>query len=121
MYKTSAIILALSSLLLATNALATDASAPAPAPAAAPAGKPPREIMRQKMEERLMEIDTNKDGVISKVEFMTQAEDRFKRMDKNSDGKIDKSERDAMHEQMDQRREHLGSIKEAKPTEKAAQ
>ncbi len=68
-----------------------------------------------------MEIDTNKDGAISKDEFMKQGEERFKRMDKNNDGKIDKSERDAMHDQMEQRREKAAAVMGSKPAEKKAE
>lgn len=44
--------------------------------------------------------DTNGDGVISKDEFLAQAEERFKQMDTNGDGKITKEEGQAAHEGM---------------------
>lgn len=48
----------------------------------------------------MQDSDSNKDGVISRDEFMssnqTHAEQRFAKMDANSDGKIEQAERDAM-------------------------
>jgi Ca2+-binding EF-hand superfamily protein len=48
----------------------------------------------------MMDNDTNKDGAISKDEFMSghqaRADKKFAMMDANKDGKIDQAERDAM-------------------------
>jgi Ca2+-binding EF-hand superfamily protein len=48
----------------------------------------------------LQDSDTNKDGAISRDEFMSArqapAEEHFAKMDANKDGKIDQAERDAM-------------------------
>jgi Ca2+-binding EF-hand superfamily protein len=50
----------------------------------------------------MMDNDTNKDGAISKDEFMSghqaRADKMFAKMDANNDGKIDQAERDAMKE-----------------------
>lgn len=49
--------------------------------------------------------DRNKDGVISREEFMmkhqARAEKMFKRLDTNQDGKIDANERKAAHQAME--------------------
>lgn len=46
------------------------------------------------------DADTNKDGVVSKDEFMTkhqkQAEKMFSKLDANKDGKVDEAERKSM-------------------------
>lgn len=51
------------------------------------------------------DADKNKDGVVSKDEFMAKhqarAEKMFSKMDANKDGKIDDAERKAMHEKCD--------------------
>lgn len=51
------------------------------------------------------DADANKDGVVSKDEFMAKhqarAEKMFSKMDENKDGKIDDAERKAMHEKCD--------------------
>lgn len=48
----------------------------------------------------MQDRDTNKDGAISRDEFMgssqARAEQHFAKMDANSDGKIEQAERDAM-------------------------
>jgi hypothetical protein len=48
----------------------------------------------------MMDSDTNKDGAISKDEFMSghqaRADKMFAKMDANKDDKIDQAERDAM-------------------------
>lgn len=48
------------------------------------------------------DADTNKDGVISKEEFMAKHQERaekmFSRLDTNKDGKVDEAERKAMHD-----------------------
>lgn len=46
------------------------------------------------------DADANKDGVISKDEFMKKHQERaekmFSKLDENKDGKVDQAERDAM-------------------------
>lgn len=48
----------------------------------------------------MQDSDTNKDGVISRDEFMSsrqaRAEQHFAKLDTNKDGKIEQAERDAM-------------------------
>ncbi len=48
----------------------------------------------------MQDSDTNKDGVISRDEFMSsrqaRAEQHFAKLDANNDGKIEQAERDAM-------------------------
>ena len=52
-----------------------------------------------------LDADANKDGVVSKDEFMAKhqqrAEKMFTKMDANKDGKIDDAERKAMQEKCD--------------------
>jgi uncharacterized membrane protein YebE (DUF533 family) len=52
----------------------------------------------------MQDSDVNKDGVISKDEFMTshqaRADKMFAKMDANNDGKVDQAERDAMKAKM---------------------
>lgn len=52
-------------------------------------------------------MDTNKDGVISKEEFMRAHEAMFDRMDTNHDGRLDAEEQKAAHEKMRSMREHM--------------
>lgn len=48
------------------------------------------------------EADTNKDGAVSKDEFMAKqqahAEKKFAKLDTNNDGKVDEAEIKAMHQ-----------------------
>jgi len=48
------------------------------------------------------DADTNKDGAVSKDEFMAkhqkQAEKMFLKLDANKDGKVDEAERKSMHD-----------------------
>ena len=67
-----------------------------------------REMMKQKIQERLKEVDTNSDGIISKAEFMAKAEERFSKMDANGDGNITEDERSAMRDKFKQKREGGG-------------
>ncbi len=52
----------------------------------------------------MMDSDANKDGAISRDEFMSghqkMADEMFTKMDANKDGKIDQAERDAMKAKM---------------------
>ncbi len=57
-----------------------------------------REMMHQKMQEKMQQSDTNGDGVISREEFMAQAEARFAKMDKNGDGNITKEDMAGMRD-----------------------
>jgi Ca2+-binding EF-hand superfamily protein len=51
------------------------------------------------------DADTNKDGVVTKDEFLVKhqqrAEKKFAKMDTNKDGKLDEAERKAMHAKCD--------------------
>lgn len=112
-------ILAAATFLASAAAYATATPTAGTAMAGPMGGKPSKEMIRQKMEERLMEMDTNKDGAISKDEYIKQSEERFKRMDKNNDGKIDKSERDDMHDRMEGRRDKMGAMMGKPPADAA--
>ncbi len=52
----------------------------------------------------LEQVDTNKDGAVSRDEFMAHhqkmAAERFAKMDANNDGKVDEAERNAMKAKM---------------------
>ncbi len=65
----------------------------------------------------LEDVDTNKDGDISKQEFMTGAEARFAKMDANSDGTISKQEIEALRakfkEKMKERKAEMQKNKTA--------
>lgn len=72
----------------------------------------------QKMMERMFEkSDTDGDGVISKAEFMAEAEARFAKMDADSDGNVTKDEAKAHHEAMKakwkEKKEKMKAEKEA--------
>ncbi|HEY9277694.1 MAG TPA: EF-hand domain-containing protein [Methylotenera sp.] len=51
------------------------------------------------------DADANKDGIVSKDEFMAKHQERaekmFSKMDGNKDGKVDEAERKAMHDKCD--------------------
>ncbi len=51
------------------------------------------------------DADTNKDGAVSKEEFMVKqqarAEKKFAKLDANNDGKVDEAEIKAMHQKCD--------------------
>lgn len=46
------------------------------------------------------EADTNRDGVVTKAEFLAQAEQQFAKGDANHDGKITREEAQAQQQQM---------------------
>lgn len=50
----------------------------------------------KRIEARIAEMDSNKDGAISKDEWTKFHEEMFKKQDKNNDGSIDKTERQLM-------------------------
>ncbi len=78
-------------LFVAAPAWAEPTSAASP-PAASESAEPQRHGgMWQK-------ADTDSNGIISKAEFLTQAEANFARMDKNSDGQLTQDERPRRHQ-----------------------
>ena len=52
---------------------------------------------------KMMEADTNKDGNISKTEFMSRHEAMFNEADTNKDGMLDASEHKALHKAKNER------------------
>lgn len=75
--------------------------------------KKPPQRQRKSVEERFKELDTNKDGKLSKEEFMKDVpearkaarEKRFEEMDTNKDGFVTLDEMKAAFEKMKERRE----------------
>lgn len=66
----------------------------------------------EKMMERMFEKnDTDKDGAISKEEFIKSSEERFASMDADGDGKVTKEEAKKHHEE---KREKFLEMKEKK-------
>lgn len=69
------------------------------APKKADAGDKDAEKRRAKMREKLKAADTDKDGKLSKAEYVTAfphaPEERFAAMDRNSDGVVDRRDREA--------------------------
>ncbi len=55
-------------------------------------GLPPYELRRQIALRKFQEIDTNKDGVIDRVEFTAHAVDQFKQLDLNKDRFLNEEE-----------------------------
>ncbi len=69
-----------------------------------------------KMMEKMFEkSDVNGDGVISKAEFLTQAEKRFSELDADGNGEVTKDEAKAHHEKM---REKWKEKREKKKSER---
>ena len=81
---------------LTVAALATFIFAPATFAADSEGGKHYGEHKGKMFEKH----DTNDDGVISKEEFMSEAEARFAQMDSDGDGNFSKEEAEAFHEKM---------------------
>jgi hypothetical protein len=96
----AALITSTALMALAPAALAQ----PTPMPGACPdgAGNCPHMMHHHgHMKNRMQMIDVDKDGSVSKAEFMANAEKKFERMDTNKDGKINAQDRKgAGHEYM---------------------
>ncbi|MGB4106532.1 MAG: EF-hand domain-containing protein [Alphaproteobacteria bacterium] len=58
-------------------------------------------------------FDTDKDGAISKAEFLAMHEQRFAEFDTNSDGKISKEESDAKKAEWKEKRKEMHGKKDA--------
>ena len=75
----------------------------------APQGAPPT------MSDAFMhQLDADKDGKVSKAEFLKPQEAQFAHIDKNQDGYIDKSEIDAFAAEMRERMEKMKQQQQAK-------
>ena len=75
----------------------------------APQGAPPS------MSDAFMQqLDADKDGKVSKAEFLAPHEAQFAHIDKNQDGSIDKAEIEAFAEAM---RQHMQKLKQQQPTQ----
>ena len=73
----------------------------------APQGAPPS------MSDAFMQqLDADKDGKVTKAEFLKPYDAQFAHIDKNQDGSIDKAEIDAFSEAM---RQHMQQIKQQQP------
>jgi Ca2+-binding EF-hand superfamily protein len=55
----------------------------------------------------MQNLDTNKDGKVSKEEYLKPGEEQFRQIDKNGDGAITRDEADAYHKEMQQRMEQM--------------
>ncbi len=55
----------------------------------------------------MMQLDTNKDGKVSKAEFIAPHEKRFAQMDKNGDGSVSRAEIEAVEKAMRERMEQM--------------
>jgi hypothetical protein len=100
-------------MLMSAPVLAEEAK---PVPPAAEAGKDGK---APELRGRMAETDTDKDGKVSKAEFMANGEKKFAEMDKNGDGNITpdemKAHHDAMKEKFKDRRDHKKG--DAKPAD----
>jgi len=73
----------------------------------APQGAPPS------MSDAFMQqLDADKDGKVTKAEFLAPYEAQFAHLDKNKDGSVDKAEIDAFAEEM---RQHMQKSKQQQP------
>ena len=55
----------------------------------------------------MMQLDTNKDGKVSKAEFIAPHERRFAQMDKNGDGSVNRAEIEALEKAMRERMQQM--------------
>jgi Ca2+-binding EF-hand superfamily protein len=62
----------------------------------------------------MQQLDTDKDGKVTKAEFLQPQEAQFAHIDKNQDGSIDKTEIDAFAAEMQQ---HMQQLKQQQPTQ----
>jgi hypothetical protein len=89
-----------------TGALALSMLVPA---AAAFAGHHEHGEMGEDHKSKAYKVDTNKDGMVSKDEFMAAHEKRFEKIDADSDGALSREELKAS---MKMRKEHMMQMKE---------
>ncbi len=61
----------------------------------------------------MQQMDADKDGKVTKTEFLKPHESQFAHMDKNQDGSIDKAEIDAFADEM---RQHMEKLKQQQST-----
>jgi|GEM_PF-5856210 len=57
-------------------------------------------MMKQHHAEMLTSMDSNKDGMISRAEFIQHHEEMFKKFDKNNDAMMDQNEHEMMMTEM---------------------
>lgn len=79
--------------------------------------KPHHERGEKMLEKMFEKGDLDKDGAISKEEFMTGAEERFAKMDLDGDGKVTKEEAKEGHEKMREKWKDMKDKKEGKGEE----
>lgn len=92
-------------MILASLASAFLMSAPAWAEQSSTTGTPaPTAAPKEHHHPMMDKIDTNKDGQVSKDEFMKAQEERFASMDANGDGQISKDEFKAKRKEMSEKR-----------------
>lgn len=93
-FKSKFMLGALSTAMILHSALAQDTSA-----------ESRHEMLKQKRLEHLQKKDKDGNGMISKAEYMAEAEARFKRRDANGDGQISPQERAAKRNKAHQHRQ----------------
>ncbi|WP_457674030.1 hypothetical protein [Thiolapillus sp.] len=84
---------------------------PALALAQPPAGQPPRSMADAFM----AQLDSNRDGKVSKAEFIAPHEKRFAQIDRNGDGVVDKAEIEALEKSMRERMEQMRQQRQQAP------
>lgn len=106
--------------LMAGSAYAEDKPAPE-TPAAATAPAPDHPMGKMGMHKGMMfeMLDTNKDGMVSKDEFMTSHMARFEKMDANHDGNVSKEEIEAHRAAKKAEREQMKKDGKEAPAEGA--